>query len=367
MQPSAQNPSLPRETRSSVASGFVTGMLAGATAHGVDVGPSLAAADIDPATLTAPAARIPLQHYVVLYNALVRQLGDEGFMLFSTPLRIGTFEFLCRSMLSSPTLADALDRGARFLALVLPDLEVSVARSKTAATIVISEPRPLTAETDDPRRVFAFEWLLRMLHGLSCWLVGRELFLGSVHFPYSRPAHFADYALIYTPHSVFDTEHLVASFNANLLDLPIRQDDSTLATFLDGAPGKITMLYRRDRDTVHHVRDLMAKAFPESLSLADAARDLNMSPRSLHRRLAEEDSSFRTIKSALRRDIALSQIEKTDLPIATIAANLGFAEPSTFFRAFQSWTGLAPTEYRNRLAAGERGTARRGGIQRRSR
>lgn len=342
----------PRHTKgqSSVAVGFVTGMLAGPAAHGIDLSAALARAGIDDNTLSDPAGRIPLRSYAVLYNALVHQFEDEGFMLFSAPLRPGTFEFLCRSMLFSQNLAEALDRGLRFMRLVLPDLEVTVVRNKDVAEICIAETRPLCPARDDPRRVFAYEWLLRLLHGLACWLAGRELALGSVRFPYPRPDHFADYALIYTPHSVFDADRLVASLNANLLDLPIRQDDSTLDSFLEGAPGKITMLYRRDRDTVHRVRDLMAKAFPESLALEDAARELNMSSRNLHRRLQDENSSFRAIKNALRRDIALSQIEKTDQPISQIAANLGFSEPSTFFRAFQTWTGLAPTEYRNRLA-----------------
>ena len=47
---------------------------------------------------------------------------------------------------------------------------------------------------------------------------------------------------------------LVASFNANLLDLPIRRDEAALTSFLDGAPGKITTLYRRDRDGHPHPR-----------------------------------------------------------------------------------------------------------------
>src|SRR6185437_485632 len=43
--------------------------------------------------------------YVSLYNAVVRTLGDEGFALFSAPLRPGMFEFLCRTTAGSTTLA----------------------------------------------------------------------------------------------------------------------------------------------------------------------------------------------------------------------------------------------------------------------
>ena len=345
--------------RATVSIGFVTGMLSGLASHKVDFGDVLAASGIDPAILSDPSSRVPLKNYATLYNAVVRQLDDEGFALFPVPLRIGTFEFLCRSMVSSQTLAEALDRGSRFLGLVLPDLKVTISRNAGSARIEIEETQPLRQRMDDPCRVFAFEWLLRLLHSLACWLVGRELFLGSVQFPYSRPAHAADYALIYTPQSVFGGDRLIASMNSNLLDLPIRRDDDALESFLDGAPGKITMLYRRDREMVHQVRDLLAKSFPEPFTLEDAAHKLNLSSRTLHRRLQEEASSFRAIKDALRRDMALSLMEKSSQPISAIATSLGFSEPSTFFRAFQTWTGVAPTEYRHRLARKKKPRARR--------
>ncbi|MDZ7924129.1 MAG: hypothetical protein U5M23_08715 [Marinagarivorans sp.] len=97
-------------------------------------------------------------------------------------------------------------------------------------------------------------------------------------FPYPRPAHATgDYSLIFTADSRFaptvpgGVGTLLASFSANLLDLPIRRDEAALITFLDGAPGKITTLYRRDREMVIRVRDLLRSALPPPLSLDDIA------------------------------------------------------------------------------------------------
>jgi AraC-like DNA-binding protein len=201
--------------------------------------------------------------------------------------------------------------------------------------------------------VFAFEWLLRLIHSLSCWLVGRGLALDSVDFPFARPAHADDYALVYTERSAFiGGRVLTARFNATLLELPIRRDEAALASFLDGAPGRISMLYRRDRATVTRVRDLIRHALPASLSQDDVAAQLHMSPRTLHRRLDEEGSSFRTIKEALRRDLALSRLTKTGHSIARVAADLGYADTSAFYRAFTGWTGMSPERYRRQLAGG---------------
>ena len=307
------------------------------------------------------SVRIPVDRYASLYNALVREFDDEGFALFATPLRTGSFEFLCRSVITASTLADALERAGRFLRLVLPDFAVRVGRQRATAQLRLrlEATSPLAAlPLADPGRVFAFEWLLRLLHALACWLVGRGLALDTVDFPYPRPPHADDYALIYTENSLFapvaasDSPEatLVATFSANLLDLPIRRDDAALASFLDGAPGKIALLYRRDRATVLRVRDLLRQALPELPPLGVVARRLNLSERSLHRRLEEEGTNFRAIRDALRRDIALARLTKTNQALSQIAAELGYAEPSAFYRAVVGWTGVAPSEYRRRSA-----------------
>ena len=70
-------------------------------------------------------------------------------------------------------------------------------------TPMIAERRRLRPKATDPRRVFAFEWLLRLLHGLSCWLAGRSLTLDTVAFPYPPPPHAAEYARVYTECSTF--------------------------------------------------------------------------------------------------------------------------------------------------------------------
>src|SRR5574343_500315 len=190
----------PLRTQATVAMGFVTGMLAGMKRHKLDPGPTLSALGID---IADTASRIPIDRYAALYNRLNRQLGDEGFALFAQPMRVGSFEFLCRGCLSAPTLAEALARASRFLHIVLPDLAVSIRRSHGHAELVIAETRRLSDNPDGPGRIFAFEWLLRLLHGLACWLAGRGLGLDSVIFPYRRPAHSADYALIFTEDSRF--------------------------------------------------------------------------------------------------------------------------------------------------------------------
>ena len=107
----------PRQT--TVAIEFVRGMLAGLDRRSIDTKDFLRQVGLD---LADDASRIPVDRYAALYNLLNRTFDDEAFCLFAQPMRVGSFEFLCRGSLSAPTLGEALARMGRFLRLILPDL-----------------------------------------------------------------------------------------------------------------------------------------------------------------------------------------------------------------------------------------------------
>lgn len=333
--------------RATVAAGFVRGMLSALPGGRAQARALLRASGIAAEALQ-DGRRTPIADYAALYNRVVAHLSDEGFNLFSAPLRPGSFEFLCRGVVSAPTVGEALERAARFLALVVPDLEVRLGRAGREARLALIERRRLRARAGDPRRVFAFEWLLRLLHGLACWLAARAIPLDAVRFPYPRPRHAGDYALVYAERCSFGAPWLEAVFEAAVLDQPVRRDERDLAEFLQGSPGKIALLYRRDREIARAVREALADELADAPDFGQVARRLHLAPRTLHRRLAEEGTSYRAVKDALRRERALQRLEKTDLGIAQIAQELGYSEPSAFFRAFVGWTGMAPKVYRKR-------------------
>ena len=332
---------------STVSVGFVSGIISGLARSGTSSEALLEHAGIANAVLSETHARVPVARYAALYRLINERLDDEGFGLFSRPLRRGTFEFLCRGALSAATLDAALERIVRFLRVVLDDLEVEVQRTRDTAVIVIAEEQPLPVGTAG--RVFAFEWLLRMIHGLAAWLVARPLALDEVAFPYPPPPHAAEYELVFAPRCTFDAQRLEARFSAASLALPVRRDEAALRQFLVDAPASITTLYRRDRALALRVRDALRAALPEPRTLPELARALFVSPRTLHRRLEDEGTSLRAIRETLRRDLASEWLAKTERPVSRIAADLGFADASAFYRAFVAWTGAAPRDYRARF------------------
>jgi AraC-like DNA-binding protein len=252
-------------------------------------------------------------------------------------------------VLSAPTLETALERIARTLRVLLDDVSVDLESGSRTAILVIAEEQPLPVGRAG--RVFAFEWLLRLIHGLAAWLVAHPLPLDEVSFPYPPPLHVADYELVFAPRYTFDAPRLEARFPVEWLALPVRRDEAALQAFLVGAPASITTLYRRDRALALRVREHLRAALPEHLALPALAERLFLSPRTLHRRLEDEGTSFRAIKDGLRRELAIEWLTKTQRPLGRIGSELGFADAAAFYRAFAAWTGSGPREYRRRFGA----------------
>ena len=72
---------------------------------------------------------------------------------------------------------------------------------------------------------------------------------------------------------------------------------------------------------------------------------LNMSPRTLRRRLGKEGISYQRIKDNARRDMAISLLSRERMTVSDVAEQVGFSDPSAFHRSFKKWTGQSPGAY----------------------
>ena len=82
------------------------------------------------------------------------------------------------------------------------------------------------------------------------------------------------------------------------------------------------------------------------ISLTTIAAGLDMLPRTLQRRLADEGTSLRALVQEQRMQMAASQLKARETNMARLAETLGYADSAVFSRAFRHWTGKAPTEVR---------------------
>lgn len=82
------------------------------------------------------------------------------------------------------------------------------------------------------------------------------------------------------------------------------------------------------------------------ISKEDVAKKLAVSPRTLQRRLKEENTSFQQELTKLREELARHYLSNSGYSSAEISFMLGYDDPTSFFRAFQNWTGKTPDAVR---------------------
>lgn len=94
------------------------------------------------------------------------------------------------------------------------------------------------------------------------------------------------------------------------------------------------------------MRDHLIGRKPE---LADVARQLHQSPRTLQRRLRAAGASFQQLLDDVRHRMACHYLSDSALELNEIAFHLGFEEGNSFVRAFHAWEGRAPGQWRRAL------------------
>jgi AraC-like DNA-binding protein len=326
---------------STVPISFVRDLLKGPALGAARCEELLEASSIVPALLDEDGARVTTEQFAALYQRLARELDNELPGMFSRSARNGTFKFLCLSVLEARNVRTALYRFTRFFHLSLDDIGFEMSRQDKLTRVALVPRVPSAAAN-----TFAQEILLRLVHGVISWLAGKKMPLERIELAFPRPAHAADYGMLYPGPAYFDQPVTALYFDTALLDGPIRQDQKSLAEFMRRAPGDWLFNSFPERLISHGVREYLQAHLSTATGIEDVAKAMHVSVRTLSRRLRDEDTSFQAIKDELRRDVAIERLTKTATPIAVIGAELGFDSPTTFHRAFKTWTGSTPGAYR---------------------
>jgi AraC-like DNA-binding protein len=188
--------------------------------------------------------------------------------------------------------------------------------------------------------------VLRNALGVACWLTDSRIPLTATHLRFAPPAHADSYRVLFDGPTHFNAPANCLQFDAGYLALPVRRDEAALQQMLQRALLLTVRPYRRDRLLVEKVRQTLAQHPEHSRNADDLAAWLNMSARTLHRQLKEEGASLQELKDAVRRDVAMAQLQRTSRPLKQVAEAAGFQNEKSFIRAFKSWTGTSPEAFR---------------------
>jgi AraC-like DNA-binding protein len=145
----------------------------------------------------------------------------------------------------------------------------------------------------------------------------------------------------------FNAKRNALIVDEDVLEIPLRQPDPGLLQSLTQQAESMMNEIKQKKTIVLQVRavlrQLMEHELPRKEKVAEA---LDMTERTLQRRLQEAGTGYQNLLDDIRRETAIKWLTTTQVAINEIATNLGFSEVRSFHRRFKSWTGHAPGEYR---------------------
>jgi AraC-like DNA-binding protein len=245
--------------------------------------------------------------------------------------------------ISQPTLKGCLETVARFCQELFPPLEMYGRVDAREACFGI-EPNLSLA----PYTHFFLELNMVSFYNIFRQLTGGEHELTRVEFSYAEPEWSPVYRRYFRCPVVFGAAEtrLVGAVELADYEMPMANRLMAMAaekTLFENIPTRaIRLLPLR-------LRRLLVRYYGAFPSLENAASELGMSGRTLRRKLAEEGTTYQRELDAVRQKIAEDYFSRGGTSVTELSLSLGFADSSAFAKAFRRWTGLAPTEYLERL------------------
>ena len=332
------------DTTSEVTSlGTVGGLLAKALRScNIDPEPLFRKAGIDFPGINDPDTRIPTQQIDKLLSLAVEATGNPCLGLLTVrQFQPADLHGLGLAWLTSDTLKDALTRLVRYSRFINPALEFRVEVKSNTTDLVVAVPdnfpNHVNLVTDIGMAAF-----LRM-----CQITAGQPIL-PVHVTLQRPPppckdEFAD---MFGPSIEYSATVNRLCFDSEQVNQPLTTANPELARINDQAV--VDYLARFDHGSIAmQVRSKIIEQLPGGVpKQGNIAEMLQMSLRSLQRRLKEEETSFKDLLEDTRKALAAKYLRESHRSIGEISYLLGFSERGNFNRAFKRWTGKTPGEFR---------------------
>ena len=296
------------------------------------------------ALLERPDTTVSLSTYDELVSRARALTGEPALGIYmGMRRRLGMYGLLGFAALTAGSLREVLENADRFLVLATTALRLHFGVEGDRATVRIEE----LVEPGANRDAATFALLVSLTQCLKS-MTGVDV-APEFDVVISEPVYYARFAHV-LPTIRFDQPSLRVSFAAKHLDLvPIAADRVGQRLAIEHCERELHALALRG-GFIERVRALCSSAHGMR-SLKEVAVQLDLSPRTLNRRLAEAGVQFADLLKEERMRRAHRLLRTSCLPLHEIAAQAGYATLPSFARAFRRWTGQSPDDYRRREIA----------------
>lgn len=310
--------------------------------YGVGIAPILQEAELPPDVLKDDFAWIPLASLARVLTISARVTGDPFFGLRYGAAARFTINPLGYLMANAPDLRTALRSFARFYP-VLSSNNLEFLESAGAGRLEWSYPVTMSNVVQLTDFVLMrFVLRIQAVAG-KAW---RPLSVGVTH---RRPLDASEYERCLGPRIAFDQPVNNIAMVSSTLSLHMPHADPQLFKLMTRYCEEQLERQKAADHPLNRIREAMIRCLQQgSYGPKCVAKELSLTPSSLHRRLKAEHTSFQRLLNDTRRCLTHRYLKETSLKLTDIAARVGYSELSAFSRAARRWFGTSPRSFRRR-------------------
>jgi AraC-like DNA-binding protein len=313
-------------------------------AEGVSVRELFARTGVDTTQLENARTRISHRQRLAIYRNAKRlaKRSDIG-LLAGARQRISDYGIYGYAMVSSRTFGDALLFSLDHVTMAGPAVRQISFRIEQGTTGILQSHG---SEALGDLLPFAAEFWRSSMTALFSRVLEAPFPSRRMIFPFPAPVHWRNYERLFNCPVDFGADSMEWHFNASVLDLPCPNANPITAEICQQVCDVVMTERPGESDLIRKIRNGWLNSPKRVTSAADIASELGISLRTFHRRLAEEGISYQSIVDGMRQSLATELLENTHMDIDQIAERIGFAEATSFRKAFKKWTNRSPTEFR---------------------
>ena len=311
--------------------------------HGYDAHAIFKRAGVDPSMLHQPGERFRLAVVKRLWDLVLRETGDPCF-----GLKIGQYwhpsmaHALGYAVLASDTLHEAFSRLSRYFKVLTTNREtLSLIRRKDDYLFLWDD-----TQCDDRISDIEYDEGFAAIVAMMRISAGEDASPLHLNMRRAPPPCEAEFKRFFRASIHYNTEENSIALPCTLVEAELPSGNIQVARECD----RIIDTYLAQLDRSHVAARTRAKLIEKlpagTPSEGGIARALNLSVRSLQRRLSDEQTTFKQLLDDTRRELALQYIRDPSVTITEMTYLLGYSEPANFSRAFKRWTGSSPSAVR---------------------
>lgn len=318
---------------------------------GADPSPVLDAAGLTLAAIRSDETRVSLGQILAAYRTASQASLDPTFAFQTgTRTRMTYFGMYGFALMSAPDLRTMLHFAVEAQSLAASLIHVTAQQRGDQIAIIVD---PFAHQDID---AYLYRYLVEEHFGIVYRafrdMTGEDFMPSALHAAYSQSMSLVETGRLFGIEPRFQQKANIFFFDASWLDARPQFGNLIAHGSVSKECNELLGELRQKEGIARQVGEMLIASYGCIPDVDEIAERMQMSVRSLRRRLSAEKTSYRDICANVVGQVAIRYLRDTSLAVEHIASAIGFDNAANFRRAFRRWTGTTPAEYRQAAMAG---------------